>query len=842
MRISLKHLLVFCSLMFLSVFITSGQQRDTLNYIQLDYSFPATYEIEKITIKGAEHYDKSVLLILSGLYIGQSVKIPGDEITKAVTNLWKQKLFEDVKISVIGSKDNKVHLQIFLLEKPRIACFTIKGLSKGKARDLYEELSGLKTGMIITDNLMNTTENRIVKYFGQKGYLNTAVSITHVRSDYAKNLDTLKIFVDRGRKIKINKIIINGNTQLSDKKIWKQFKETKPKSKLLGKSKFIEDDFNDDKQKIIEKYLSLGYRDIAILSDSVYRHDEKSIDVVININEGHKYYFRNIEWVGNTKHSTALLNNILKIKKGDVYDQSVLESKLQMNQNGLDVSTLYMDDGYLFFNISPVEVLVENDSIDLEIRMYEGPQAIINKVTVKGNTKTSDHVILREVRTRPGQKFSRSDITRTLRELSQLGYFDPEQLGVNPIPNQATGTVDIEYKVEERPNDQIELSGGFGNNMVIGTLGLSLNNFAARKVFKRGGWDPVPSGDGQRMAIRAQSSGAYYQSYSLSFSEPWLGGKKPNSFSVSVSRSISKRSVADPEIALRTNSIVVGLGKRIKWPDDFFTLQYVGSYLRYFHVGDSTHLFQDGIPLGVSHNFNFKFIFGRNSVDGPIFPRGGSNISFTMQLSPPYSLLRNKSYEELKPEQRTKFVEYHKWKFDSQWFTRLDAKGNLVLMTRANFGFMGYYTKDYGITGYERFWLGGSGLMGWSIDGREMISLRGYADYSLKPYSTELRQTVGGTIYNRYTMELRYLISPNPSATVYAHVFSEAGRSWLKFKDFNPFEVYRSAGFGVRLFLPMFGLIGLDWGYGFDTVDLPRDGSYAQPGKGNFHFMLGQTF
>lgn len=818
-----------------------AQSDSLLQPVTIDYAYPTKYEIEKITVRGAEHFDKNVLIVLSGLSTGSKIKVPGEDISKAILNLWKQKLFDDIKISITAIHDDKIHLEIYLQEKPRMSRFSIRGLSKGKARDLREELT-LKAGMIITENLISNTENKVKKYYAEKGFLRCEVNVTYEIEDVAKNMAFMRIFVSRGPKVKINKIIINGNEKLSDRKIWRQFKETKPRSRFLAKSRYIEEEFQDDKQKIIDKYLSLGYRDIAILSDSIFYHDKRSVDLVININEGKKYYFRDIDWTGNTKYTDTELSNILKIKSGDVYDQSILDTRLNMNQNGLDVSTLYMDDGYLFFNVTPVEVLVENDSIDLEIRLYEGQQAIINKVTVKGNTKTSDHVVLRELRTRPGQKFSRSDITRTMRELSQLGYFDPEQLGVNPIPNQATGTVDIEYKVEERPSDQIELSGGFGNGFVVGTLGLNLSNFSSRKMFKAKEWNPIPSGDGQRLSLRIQSNGTFFQSYSLSFTEPWLGGRKPNAFSISLYRSIQKAYQAVPARGLFTNGIVLGLGKRLKWPDDYFTLQYALSYQHYYHQGQVGNEYIAGIPLGNSHNLNLRFVFGRNSVDQPIYPRSGSNISFTAQLTPPYSMLRSKSFEELSSQQRTKFVEYHKWKFDAQWFTKL--AGDLVFMTRANFGFMGYYTKEYGITGFERFWAGGSGLTGFNVDGRELVSLRGYSDFSLAPYTVvagRLTQ-VGAPIHNRYTMELRYPISLNPSATVYLHTFAEAGKSTLMFREFNPFEVYRSAGMGVRLFLPMFGLIGLDYGYGFDLVDDYTKYGFQQPGKGNFHFFLGQQF
>jgi outer membrane protein insertion porin family len=806
----------------------------------IDYSHPHTYELANIVITGTNFYDKSVLQILTGLSIGQKIKIPSDDISKAITNMWKQKLFDDVKIRVMDVQDDKITLEIYLREKPRLSTFAIKGLRKGKANTLRDELA-LKSGQIITENLINSTRNEIKKHFTEKGFLNADAKINQETDNPQKNTAKLKIEVDKGPKIKIYDITFSGNSALKDNDIRKLFSKTKRKRKFLAKSRYIEEDFREDKQKIIAKYLSLGYRDIEILSDSVYRHDATTINIHINLSEGRKYYFRNISIIGNTKYTSEQLSSIIKINKGDVYDQSMLDQRLNMNQNGLDISTLYMDDGYLFFGIMPVEVLVENDSIDLEIRIHEGDQARINKVTVKGNTKTSDHVILRELRTKPGQLFSRSDVTRSLRELSQVGYFNPEALGVNPVPHPESGTVDIEYKVEEKPSDQIELSAGWGAISIVGTLGLTLNNFSTQRMFDKKAWTPVPSGDGQRLSLRAQANGTTYQSYSASFTEPWFGGKKPNALSVSTYYSVQSNGYPignDYRASLNTTGIVLGLGKRVKWPDDYFVLQYQTSYKRYqnFPSLSGTSLLPT-VPSGGTNNFTFKVTLGRNSVDQPIYPRGGSNVSLSVEFTPPYSLINGQDYSKMDASEKMRWLEFYKWKFDATTYTSIIGK--LVFMSRANFGFIGSYNPVVGMTPFERFWVGGAGLLGFNLDGRELIALRGYQDNSLTPTQNVngFPTRIGGTIYNRYTMELRYPISLNPQATVYPLVFAEAGGAWLDFKDFNPFEVYRSVGVGVRIFLPMFGMIGLDYGYGFDAVLYN-----SAANLGNFHFLIGQQF
>ncbi|MBC8146541.1 MAG: BamA/TamA family outer membrane protein, partial [Bacteroidetes bacterium] len=563
-----------------------------------------------------------------------------------------------------------------------------------------------------------------------------------------------------------------------------------------------------------------------------------NIDLVID--EGIKYYFRHIKWVGNTKYPSEILSKIIGVKRGDVYNQKVLDANLYMNLEGQDVSSLYMDDGYLFFNLTPVEVLVENDSIDLEIRIYEGKQAIVRKVTIKGNTRTNDHVILREIRTKPGQLFSRADIIRTQRELAQLRFFDQEKLGVNPKPNPVDGTVDIEYVVEEQSQDQIELSGGWGMGRVIGTLGLSFNNFSINNMFKKSAWSPLPSGDGQKLSIRAQSNGAYFQSYNASFTEPWLGGKKPNALSVSIYHSVQSNGYPKSDAnrqSIKIYGATVGLGKRLQWPDDYFTLYYGLTYQKYdLDNYYSTFAFSNGN----SNNLSGSLVLSRNSINQPIFPESGSELSFSTQITPPYSFINGKDYSTMNDNDKYKWIEYHKWKVNASWYVPLIGNKTgktvrtLVLSTRTKFGFIGLYNNDIGVAPFERFYLGGDGLTGYNIDGRELIGLRGYSNNTLTPRGTQ--GYIGGSVYNKYTFELRYPISLNPMATVFVMGFAEAGNAWSSFQDFNPFDVKRSAGLGVRIYLPLFGVLGLDWGYGFDEIPGVNGAN-----KGQFHFSINNS-
>lgn len=800
----------------------------------LDYNKPQKYEIGGITVSGIKFLDNYALIKLTGLEVGDKIQIPGDKISGAIKKLWVQGLFDDIKINVTKIDGELIFLDIALKERPRLSRFSFAGIKKSEADDLRERIK-LVSGKVLNENLVNNTRNSIQKYYYEKGYLNAKVDLIETVDSIMSNSVMLKIKIDKNSKVKIAKINIAGNKDISDKKIKKLMKETKEKGwyKIFNNSKYQEKEYNDDKSLIIDYYNELGYRDAKILRDTVYDLNKKALVIDIDIYEGPKYFFGNINFYGNTKYSTETLNGILAINKGDVYNKKVLQTRLEMNPNGRDIASLYLDDGYLFFNVDQQEKQVYNDTIDMDLILREGPQATIDRIIVRGNEKTNDKVILREIRTKPGQKFSRSEIIRTNRELSQLGYFDPEKIGVNPKPDPVKGTVDIEYTVIERPSDQIELSGGFGGGRAVGTLGLSLTNLSMKNALK-GKFDPLPTGDGQKLSIRAQTNGLYYQSYSLSFSEPWLGGKKPNYFTASIFRTTQSNGYEKGNAnrtSIEINGASVSLGKRLKKPDDYFVLNNSLSYQEYNLDNWGGFLFKKG----KSHNISFTNVISRNSTDQPIYPRSGSNISLSLQFTPPFSLFSKTDYTTASNEVKYEFIEYHKWKFDASFFSRL--AGDLVLNTKTQFGFLGYYNNDIGVSPFERFKLGGDGLAGFDfLRGSEIIGLRGYQNNSIVPDASS--GTLGAPIFNKFTLELRHPITMNQSATIFGLVFAEAGNTYATFRNFNPFNnMKRSAGVGVRIFLPIFGLLGLDYGYGFDKIP-----GNAGAGGGQFHFSIGQQF
>ncbi|MGV8111431.1 MAG: outer membrane protein assembly factor [Lentimicrobium sp.] len=857
-------------------FTSFGQIRLGDDLSEIDYSNPREYIIGGVTVTGVQYLDHNVLIMLSGLQVADRIEIPGDKIRKAIEKLWAQGLFENVRISATRFSDDLVFLNIDLQERPRLSKFSFKGVKKSEADDLRDKIKLVK-GDVVTENVVIRTSNIIKKHFTGKGFLNTEVEIEQVRDSVKANEISLVIRIDKNNKVRIEKIHFSGNENLSSTRLKRAMKNTKDKGvfrpfhaldqlvtktprkvltlnadtligfgtdvinenfrfRIFKSSKFIRDDFKEDLNSLISKYNNEGYRDAAIVRDSVYRSGPRTISIDIAIEEGRRYYFGDIKWVGNTKYTAEQLNEVLKIRRGDVYNQSELDANLNYNPNEIDISTLYLDDGYLFFSVTPVEVRVENDTIDMEMRIREGKQATINKVIVKGNTRTNDHVVMRELRTRPGQMFSRSDIIRTTRELAQLRYFDPEKITPTPIPNPNDGTVDIEYKVEETSSDQIELSGGWGYGRVVGTLGLSFNNFSARKIFQGSAWRPIPSGDGQKLSLRMQSYGKGYLSYSASFTEPWLGGKKPNSFSVSYYHSLYSNGLArssENYQSFKIDGFMLMLGKRLAWPDDYFTLMQRIS-IQTYRLNNYGSIFAFGNGNGKYNNYSYGITFARNSIDSPIFQRSGSEVSLSLDVTPPYSLFSNKDYASMADQDKFKWIEYHKWKINFSIYRQII--GNLVLSARTKYGFLGSYNNDIGITPFDRFYLGGDGLSGYNnLDGREIIGMRGYSNESLTPDYYK-NKNVGGTIYNKSTLELRYPLSLNPSATIYVMTFLEAGNAWKDFSSFNPFALKRSAGVGVRVFLPMFGLLGLDWGYGFD--DIP---GLPSANKGQFHFSINQS-
>ncbi len=861
----LRYKLTVCWMLLLIGFSNNAVAQDTAfvkEYIQLDYNKPAEYTIASIETLGNKYIDKNLIIIQSNLSFNQKIKVPGNEISLAIDNLWKQDYFSHVAILIKKIDGNKIHLIIQVNERPRLSKFSIRGIGKAEAKSLREELT-VKAGMVINEDMLNRLRREVKRHYFKKGFYGVKIDLKQDKEDTLPNKEILRIFIAKGSKVRVQDIEFVGNVDLTDAELRGALSKTirkRKKIKLWKSSKFIEDEYNEDKKGIITKYNSKGYRDASIVFDSIYQINENRVAIKIKVNEGRQYKFRHISFSGNNKYSSQDLSKVLGIKKGDIYDNSLLEERLQSSQNGTDIASLYMDDGYLFFGIQALETNVENDSIDIEIRLNERTQATYNRIIIKGNTKTSDHVVLRELRTKPGQKFSKSDITRSLRELSQLGYFDPQAMGVNPIPNPQDGTVDIEYTVSEKANDQIELSGGWGGNNrnrnfqninpqlmqqggfggFVGTLGLTLNNFSTRKLFKPSMWNPLPSGDGQRLSIRAQSNGLFYQSYNFSLTEPWLGGKKPNSFTTSLYRtnqSFDSKKNDDPtKQFIRITGASISLGKRLKWPDDFFSAFYSLS-LQQYDLQNAGGAFGLQINTGKSNNLEFKYVLTRSSVNEPIFPTTGSTYSFSIAATPPISLLSSKDYTKLNETEKFKWIEYHKWKFDAESYNKLFGK--FVLATKVRFGYLGYYNKEIGYSPFERFMVGGSGLNSFGQIGTEIISMRGYPDRSITENAVGSSTTSGATIFNKYTCEIRYPVTNSPSASIYLQTFVEAGNAWVNTRNFNPFDLKRTAGVGVRLFLPMFGLLGLDYAYGFDWRTLNR-GLTDKPAQ--FHFFIGQQF
>ena len=827
----MKKYIYIIIITFLLPLFTYGQFSINSGVDDINYSSPKEYEIGGVTISGTNYFNPSTIRSISGLSVGERIKVPGDKITKAIKNLWGQKLFGNITILATKIEGDKIFLDINIEELPRLSKFRFTGIRKGKQKDLREEIE-LVRGKVVTENLLINTKNKVRNIFVKKGFLDTDVNITQKTDTSVANNVILTIDIKKGPRVKIKDINFISNNSIKPGKLRRSLSETKRARayNIFSSSKYIPNNYEKDKPAIIEKYNELGYRDAKISSDTTYRITDKRLNIDITIEEGNQYYFRNIKWIGNTVHSTKVLSRILDIKKGEIYNKTTLDSRLFMNQKGRDVSSLYLDDGYLFFQVNPVEVKIENDSIDFEIRIYEGKQAMVNRVTIVGNDKTNDHVIRREIKTLPGELFSRSDIIRTQRELMQLGYFNPETMGVNPSPNQEDGTVDIEYVVEEKPSDQIELSGGFGAGRVVGSLGVSFNNFSARNLFKKGAWRPLPAGDGQRLSLRAQSTGVGFQSYSMSFTEPWLGGRKPNSLSVSLNHTRLHASSGDISQTFKSYGMSVGLGRRLKFPDDFFTLYNEASY-RYYVLENYQLL--AGFSDGVANNLSFRHVLSRNSAGpSPIYPTTGSTTTFTLQHTLPYSWVRfkGKDINELSVQDRNLYVEYHKWKFQTSWFSKLTHnKHALVLNTKAGFGYLGSFNSTLGTSPFERFYLGGDGLSGFNQNiASEIIALRGFGAGDLSPSS-------GASLVTKYTAELRYPLSLNPSATIYGLVFGEAGNAWAGFDEFNPFEVYKSAGVGIRIFMPMFGLLGLDWGYRLDDIPGVSDPN----NRTEIHFSIG---
>ncbi|MDA9103546.1 outer membrane protein assembly factor BamA [Schleiferiaceae bacterium] len=788
------------------------------------------YEVAGITVSGGKDLDPNVVIMLTNLRVGDNIQFPDPKISDAIRTLWRQQLFEDITFKVVSKSGKKVYLDIQLKELPKMSKYYITGVKKVWKDDIREDLE-LRAGKVVNDNLIVMSSNKIQKYFKEKGYLNATVEVIQQADTAFNNAVILGFKIATGERVKIGQIAFSGNTAVSDKVLFRAMKNTKVKGKsILKVSKLKNKEYKDDLKAVVAKYNSLGYRDARIVQDTSYSVSSELINIDISLEEGKKYYFGDITFIGNTKYETVLLTSILRINRGDIYDSQLLNERVSFDQNGNDVASVYLNNGYLFSQVIPIEKSVSNDTIDIEIRIQEGRQATIRKVSISGNERTNDHVIYREVRTKPGDLFSKAMIQRTIRELSQLGYFDQTQIGVNPVPDPQTGTVDLEYTVAEKSTSQLELQGGWGAGRVVGTLGLNFNNFSARNIGNKRSWQPLPTGDGQTISLRAQSNGLYFQSYNASFTEPWLGGKKPNSFTGTIYHNVQSNGVerSNPNRqSLLITGINFGLGQRLKWPDDYFTL-YQGLEFRRFNLNDFPTGFLD-YTKGISNNVNYQFTLGRNNTDVPIFPTRGSQISFSAELTPPFSAFNGDiDYKSLSSEERFKLVEYHKWKLNADWFAPITSK--FVIRTHGEFGYLGSYNKDLGLPPFERFYVGGDGLSNFVIDGREIIGLRGYQNNSITPAG-------GGALYNKYILEFRYILANTPSAQVFPLIFMEGGNNYDNFWDYRAFNLKRSAGAGIRIYMPMFGLMGVDVAYGFDPEPNGASASGWQT-----HFIIGQQF
>lgn len=826
-----------------------------------------TYEIADIQVTGADSYEDFVLIGFSGLAVGDKIEIPGDQITKSLKRFWKQGLFSDIKFKATKIVGDKIWLEIALKQRPRVSEIVYNGLKKTEQEDLEVKV-GIKQGGQMTPDLADRAKKIVTKYLEEKGFYHTEVQVLQFDDAARPGYVKVAVNVNKKDKTRVGQLYFTGNNALTHTQINRAMKKTNDNNivNLFRTKKFVEKEFENDKKLIIEKYNEIGYRDAQIIADSVVQspYDSTRVDVYLTIEEGNKYVFGDISWVGNTVYPYDYLDAVLGIKKGDTYNLNELNKRL--NEDDDAVAKLYTDQGYLFFNVTPVEVKINNDSIDFEMRMYEGKPATINEINIVGNTRVYEHVVRRELYTKPGQLYSQSDIMRSLRELAQMGHFDQEKLIPDIQPNPEDGTVDITYQLETKSSDQIEFSLGWGATGLVGSLGLKFTNFAIQNLFNPKSYRIVPQGEGQTFSINARTNGRYYTSASISFLEPWLGGKRPNSLSATIffasQTGYSNRyyqayenlynnyyynynyagqsdyyqqlqeSEADPDKYLRTFGVSLGYGKRLSWPDDYFSFYGELSYQLYMMKDWPYMILTDGN----SHNFALNLQLSRSSIDNPIYTRRGSQFVLGLKITPPYSLIKgttDEQYAKMTTSEKYNLLEYHKWKFSGKVFTPLTPDAKLILMTRAEFGYLGHYNRN-AKSPFESYYMGGDGMSSYSSYSTEYVSMRGYQSGSLTPYDPAMGRNMG-YVYNKFTMELRYPISLEQNATIWALAFVEAGNCFADIKDYNPFNLKRSAGVGVRLFLPMFGLMGIDWGWGFD----PINGS-NQYGGSQFHFVLGQ--
>ena len=832
----------------------------------IDYNNPKKYIVGGIEVEGNNYFAPQQIIQITGLQEGMEVTVPSEEMSAIVKRLWLQRYFEDVAVvvdSLVPTRDT-AYFKIQIVERPRVSRWTFAGVKSGEQKELQDRLN-LRRGGEFSDYVAKTSVGIIERYYKEKGFYNVKVDVNTKQDTVVRSAIRVQFAVDRGDKVKIKKITFGGAENVKEFKLVRSMKKTKDARLInfFSSKKFKEKEYDNDKKALINAFNEAGYRDARIVKDTMYYVEPGRLQIDFQIDEGKKYYFRDITWTGNSVYTTEALNQILMINKGDVYDVVTMEKRLfgGGKQTEFDVSKLYRDNGYLFFNIQPVELNIEGDSVDVEMRIVEGKPATINNVIINGNDLTNERVVRRQVFTNPGYLFSQTSFERSIREIASMGQFDPEAIsdpakGYSIIPNQMDNTVDIVYNVTEKPSSQLELSGGWGGNTFVATVGVSFNNFSTRRFFDKTAWRPVPLGDAQNLSVRFQTNGTYYTSLSASFSEPWLFGKKPTSLNLSLyytrqTNSYLAFNILNNDEYMEVYGFAAGIGKRLKWPDNYFVLYNQLSWQTYKLQNWG---YQFMFDTGISHNLSYTLSLSRNSTDQQIYPRQGSNFSASLQLTPPYSLLRKSGIKEYDKngeavyannwrdinynlqtsEERYRWIEYHKWSFKGEIYTKL--VGDLVLMARAQFGYLGYYNRNWGYSPFEGFRVGGDGMSGYDTYGSEIISLRGYENYSLTPTAVSYATTgnyYAGNVYDKFTVELRYPVILQPQSTIYALLFLEGGNCWSDIRDFNPFQIKRSAGVGVRVFLPMIGLLGVDWGWGFDD---PTNGG------SQFHFVIGQQF
>jgi len=839
---------IFSAVLVLSALIfnfsaTAQIKKDSVSIVKSDTTFNKNISFEKgkeyilggITVTGLKKFSEETVKVFTGLRDGQAIKLPGDKLTSAIKKLYESKQFSNVDVYLAKIDGDAVYLQFDVQELPQLNNVKISGIKKSKAKELIKDAE-LKTGAMLTDNLIVTTKNYITKKYTDKGFLKTKVNLD-VKNDTSDiNTVNMNVYIDKGSKIKIKDIIFTGNKKLSGKKLRKVMSNTK--RKFLGRfwkgSKYIEEEYQEDLESILDKYSRLGFRDARILSDKIFWNDDNTININIDLEEGRQYRFADILFVGNKEYTDDQLRLVLRIDKGDVYNGAVLKERVKGDgkPTSEDLSTLYQDNGFLFSQVNAVETKVQNDSITVEIRIREDEKARIKKVTVTGNDKTNDHVIFRELRVKPGDLFSKSAIIRSIREIGQLGFFD-QNVTPDVVPDYQNKTADIDFTVVEKGGSQIELQGGYGGGSFIGTLGLSFNNFSIRNLFNKEAYKPLPMGDGQSLALRLQTSRTF-NTYSFSFTEPWLGGRKPKSLSFSVYSSSQyqfnfQTGDVDKNQSLGIIGASVGLGQRLNWPDDFFQLSQTISYQSFNLNNYGFRVGTDILNNGTLNNLSYNAVFSRNSA-GPslIFPTYGSEFSFAVKATLPYSLFGDKDYANLETQEKYKWLEYYKFTAKGKWYTAFTDK--LVLMTNAEMGYLGFYNSELGQNPFERYFVGGDGIAQFQLDGRETVGLRGYEN-------NRLSSAEGGTIFNKFQLELRYSITDAPSASIYTLGFLEGGNSYDNFNTFNPFQIKRSAGLGVRIFMPAFGLLGIDFAHGFDPLP-----GFTEKSGWQTHFIIGRQF